>query len=414
MTTEPQLPSVASVSCRRRNPESAISGRVGLAFMSWYTDGWDHYLNRIRETSDGPETRDRLTDAVQTLRRNLGENWPLESKDSHHPILWELRLISGAVADGLLVIWGDSMSAVEGSKGFDGMLAKLRRRRGLESAIAELETAGRLASRGCRVEFEPETGLKKRPDLRCQCGKSEFLVEVKTLGAAPETSRATQTGVDILAACRSINPVGAIFKTLSKPHSEEVAGILAREAGRAISGNIAVEVDLDKVLKLYLVPDALPGSRRIREEWRRRHERTGALPRSSGWLSGPPHGVREEHRVRRRIGQFAGECQIPPEETGALFLTGPFLFQGADDAERFVDCIIEEIYQIRNVPAVVLVSGKTLGGHEETAITETQDFTFIRNKVYDMIHEDVVIVKNRFCESRFDHENLKHMLAAKT
>ena len=31
-----------------------------------------------------------------------------------------------------------------------------------------------------------------------------------------------------------------------------------------------------------------------------------------------------------------------------------------------------------------------------------------------MIHEDIVIVKNRFCESRFDHENLKHMLAAKT
>ena len=381
--------------------------------MSWYTDGWDHYLNRIKETAADPETRDRLTGAVRTLRRNLGEDWPLESKDIGHPILWELRMISGAVADGFLVLWGDSMSAVEEAKGFDGMLAKLRRRKGLESAIAEMETAGRLASRGCRVEFEPEVGRKKRPDLRCRCGKSEFLIEVKTLGMAPETSRATQTGVDIVAACRPIYPVGAIFKTLSKPHMEEVAGILARGAGRAATGNIPVEVILDKVLKLYLVPDGLPGCRMVREEWRRRQERAGALPRSSGLLSGPPHGVREEHRVRRRIGQFAGESQIPPEETGILFLTGPFLFQGADDVERFVDCMIEEVYKMGNIPAVVLVSSKILGGDEESTITETQDFTLIRNQVYDMIHEDIVIVKNRFCESRFDHENLKHLLAAK-
>ena len=160
--------------------------------MSDYTDDWDHYLELVKAAKASPEMKVRLTEAVQTLRRALGEDWPLKVQDSHHPILWSLRMISGAMSDGILVNWGGCVSALEMSKNFENLLTKLRLPTGSESSIAELEVAGRLAGNGCTVELEPEVG-GKRPDLRCRCGGPEFFVEVKTLNTAPDSWKAVKT-----------------------------------------------------------------------------------------------------------------------------------------------------------------------------------------------------------------------------
>ena len=78
--------------------------------------------------------------------------------------------------------------------------------------------------------------------------------------------------------------------------------------------------------------------------------------------------------------------------------------------ERFVDYMIEEVYALKNIPAVVLVSEKTFGD-VETQMIEREDFTFITNQVYEDIWEYVVIVKNRFCKLAFDHEKLKSIMS---
>lgn len=247
--------------------------------------------------------------------------------------------------------------------------------------------------------------------MRCRRGSLEFLVEVKTLATATETRKAIRTFSGVVAACHPILPVGVIFKTLSKPHLKEVTDRLAREASRAVSGRMPVEVHLNKVLKAYLVPDELPGATGLRAEWLRGQEAVGAVPQGSGWISGPPDNVREEYRARIRIDQFSKRRQIPPEELGVLVLTGGFFFGDADVAERFVDHIIEEVYELENVRAVVLVSHKAVGDTRETEIVDRKDFVYVRNHVYDYVGEDIVVVKNRFCKSGLDYGHLASLLA---
>ena len=373
-----------------------------------YSDSWDHYLHRVTTSKMDESQKERLTKAVHSLRRNLGEDWPTKSKDTPHTLLWSLRVISGSMSDGLLVIWGDSMAAVENVKGVESILAKIRRYDCFASSIAELEMAGRLAKKECNVEFEPKVGRKK-PDLLCMSDDSKFLIEVKTLATADETSKAIRTTTGVMGACRPVFPYGHIFKPLSEPHLEEVAVTLAREAKRATSSMIGVEVNIDKVLNVYLVPDGLPGRVEMYDEWQRNQEKIGTIPRGLSGLSGPSDNVRQEHRARIRIQQIARERQIPPEETGVIVITGPFRFWGIDDVEKFVDHMIEEVYALKNIPAVVLVSEKTFGDGEAKMI-ERKDFIFIINQIYEYIWEYVVIVKNRFCKLAFDYEKLKSLM----
>ena len=371
---------------------------------------WESHLNRIRVNVTDPEMRERLTGTVRIMMRHLGEDWPSKPKDDNL-LRWFLGNVSGAVSDYLLVIWGDAISAVEGAAGFERMVAKLRYPGRLESPISELEMAGRLAGRGCHIEFEPEVD-DKRPDLLCRSGGSEFFVEVKTLGTARRAAQATQTLVDVLAACRPISPAGRIFRILAGRDLEKTADVLKRKAYRAVSGNAPVEVYLPKVLKVYLVPDGLPNRARMIDEWLREQERTRMVSRGGGWMYGPPYHTSPERRVRDRINKLARERQIPPDKIGILAVKGSFLFADANAAKRPVGYIAEALRRTRNVPAVVLVSDKIFGGSEESTITDRRGFTFIRNSLHEMISEDVVIIKNPFCESEFYYQSLKRLLAA--
>ena len=130
-------------------------------------------------------------------------------------------------------------------------------------------------------------------------------------------------------------------------------------------------------------------------------------------MYGPPDNVSEVHRVRTRIDCFARERQIPLEYPGVLVITGHFLFGDADRVGHFVDSVIEKVYEMENIPAVVLISGSIVGDDEETTITDWRDFVFVRNKIYDSIQEEVVIIKNRFCKFSLDYGHLASLLAAK-
>lgn len=343
------------------------------------------------------------------MRRHLGEDWPSRA-NGDNLLRWSLGNVSGAVSDYLLAIWGDAISATEGSVGFERMVTKLRVHGRLESHMAELETAGRLAGHGCRVQFEPEVGCK-RPDLLCRCDGSEFLVEVKMLETAPQIQESVKTAVAVTAACSPMFPAGSIFRILSGLDLEKAAGALRRAADRAISDNAPQEVHLPKDLKVYLVPEGLPDRVRVINKWRGEQERVKATPRGwDGGVYGPPYRTREERRVRDRINKMAKERQIPPGETGVLVVKGPFLFADANAAKRPVAYITEALHRIRNVPAVVLVSDKILGGHGKSTVTDRHGFAFIHNRLHEMVYEDIVIIWNPYCEPGFDHDLLKRLL----
>lgn len=292
--------------------------------MPDHSDGWDRYLDHVRAAEATPEMKAQLMDAVLTLRRALGEDWPTMLQDSNHPILWSLRMISGTMGDGILVNWGCCVSALENAENFESLMDKLRRPDETGSAVAELEVAGQLASNGCAVELEPEVG-NKRPDMFCRCGDLEFFVEVKTLNTAPESWKALKTTTDVLAACGPISPAGIIFKTLAEPHLKEVAGVLAREAGRAVSGRVPVEVHLDKVLKMYLVPDELPNSTGLRAEWMRIQEEAGVMllggrhARSARQRKPGAQGQGQNQQIRPRRPDPAGTSRSAGHHRTLLF-----------------------------------------------------------------------------------------------
>lgn len=375
--------------------------------MSSYQDRWDHYLDSIGKIRGDKQQKDLLTKAVKTLRKHLGEDWPSEFGNANNELIWFLRMISSQTDNGFLIIWGDAMSAVEDANGFEGMLDKIRRPDRFRDSVAELEMASRLARNGCQIEFEPHVGSKK-PDLLCQNGKSQFFLEVKTLSVAAETAKAQKTIYAILDACRPISPIGEIYKSLSGSHLNEVTGILRQRTGHAVSSQTAVEVDVKNVLKLYLVPNGLPNRIEMCKEWRHRQVEARVMPQGSYGLLGPSDNVRPEYRVKIRINQFVKERQIPPEETGVLVLAGDFFFRGAGDIERFVNSIVEEVYELGNIPAVVLVTRRMFVG--ETKIEGKGDFVLIRNLPYKGIEEYIIIVKNRFYKKEFDYKNLESML----
>lgn len=371
---------------------------------------WESYLDRVDANVADLAMRRQLRKAVLTMRRHLGEDWPSRSNGDRNILRFFLGNVSGAVSDYLLVIWGDAISAVESVSGFDGMLAKLRGCGVLESTLVELEVAGRLAGRGARVELEPEAG-RKRPDLLCQYGGSEFFLEVKTLFTACKTRQAMETFMRITAACQPVQSVGRIFKILSGQDLEKAACILRKAAGMSIDHNVPIEVDMSKVLRVYLAPDRLAGRAERIEEWFGEQERMGVMQRTAGWMAGPPHHMTQERRARDRINKVARESQIPPDRTGVVVVRGPFLFADAGGAERSVTYITNGLARLRNVPAVVLVSDKTFGGSEESAVSEMPGFTFMRSRLHDMVYEDTVIIRNPFCKIGFDHESLKSVLA---
>ena len=372
-----------------------------------YSDDWIYYLTEIQSNTEiKDEHRKQLIKSVTALRNNLGEDWLSKSKDTNHPILWSIRTINGGSSDNLLSIWADSMSTLEKFPGFDKILDKIKKTDSFDSAISELEVASRLVKQGCKLKIEQEAGDKK-PDFFCKKGGSEFFVEVKTLATADETKKANKTSRQIIAACSPLFPAGIIFKPLSDPHLKDIESILREKTKHVIDKKTDFEVDIPNVLKLYLMSNETTERIEKYKKWYRKQEDLGILRKGNHGLLGPSDNVRQDYRVIIRIDKFAKKKQIPIDKMGILVLVGDFSFWSLD-VESFVNVIIEKVYDLNNIPAVVLISTKVFSDGESRVI-EKENFIFIDNYIYGDIKEEIVIVKNKFCKFKFDYNVLKNL-----
>lgn len=372
-----------------------------------YPDNWIYYLNAIQSNVEiEDKRRKQLVKSLIILRRNLGEDWLSKSKDMNHPILWSVRILSSGYADNLLSIWTDSMSILEGFSGFDKILSRIKKTDSFESAISELEVASRLVKYGCNLKIESEIKDKK-PDFFCKKDRCEFFVEVKTLATANETKKARKTSRQIIAACNPLFPTGIMLKPLSDPHLKEVESILREKTKYVVDKKTDAEVDIPNVLKLYLVSDE--SSERIEKyrRWHRKQEDLGIIPNGSGGLRGPPDNVKQDYRAIIRINKFAKKKQIPTDKIGILVLVGNFSFWSIN-VENFVDVIIEEVYGLSNIPAVILISTKAFSDGKSNVI-EKEHFVLINNYLHGNIKEEILIIKNRFCKFKFDYDILKNI-----
>ena len=97
---------------------------------------------------------------------------------------------------------------------------------------------------------------------------------------------------------------------------------------------------------------------------------------------------------------------------GILFIFGSFIVRDMD-VERFVDGIIEEVYELNNIPAVVLIGAKITTLSQDTPrVVEKEDYIDIDCYLAPHLKEKVLIVKNRFCRFPFDYDILTNMYTA--
>ena len=374
-----------------------------------YSDNWKYYINKVQTNIEiDDKRRKQFIKSLAVLRKNLGEDWLRKSKDTNHPILWSIRAMHGdASSDNLLSIWSNSITVLEGVSDFDKILNRVKKADSFESAASELEVGSRLASHGYMLKIEQKTAREKKPDFFCKKNKFEFFVEVKTLMTADETKRANKTSMQIMTACRPIFPAGIMLKPLSDPHLEEIQSILREKTEQAIKGKTDIEVDIPKILKLYLVADDAPDRVEKYKRWYSKQEEIGIIPKGSHGLMGPIDNTRQDYRAKIRINTFRREKQIPVDKLGILVLVGNFSFWSVN-VESFVDVIIEEVYELRNIPAVVLISTKIFSDRKPNVV-EKENFIYIDSYRYGDIKEEVVIVKNRFCKFKFDYDVLKNL-----
>lgn len=375
---------------------------------SIYSDDWEHYINEVQTNVEiDDKRRERLIKSLTVLRKNLGEDWLRKSKETNHPILWSIRTIHGkSSSDNLILIWSDAMATLKRFSGFDKILGNIKNAYSFGSAESELEMGDRLVRHGCTLKIEQKAGNKK-PDFFCKKGKFEFFVEVKTLATADETKKANKTSMQIMTACRPIFPVGIILKPLSDPHLEEIQTILREKTKQAVKKKTDIEVDIPKILKLYLMSDDAPDRIKKYKGWYKKQEELRIIPKGGHGLMGPIDNTRQDYRAKIRIKKFGREKQIPVDKIGILVLVGNFSFWNVN-VESFVDVIIEEVYELRNVPAVVLISTKIFSDGKPSMV-EKEDFIYIDSYRHGDIKEEIVIVKNRFCKFRFDYDILKNL-----
>ena len=96
---------------------------------------------------------------------------------------------------------------------------------------------------------------------------------------------------------------------------------------------------------------------------------------------------------------------------GMLFIVGNFWID-PKSVGVFVDRIIEAVYEIGHVPAVVIIDVKTqVLSPERSESVETENYVCIDHYPAPSIRERVLIIKNRFCRFPFDYGILKDMYA---
>jgi len=375
-----------------------------------YSIDWNDYVKQIESLKEIDENRrGNLAKSINTLRHFLGEKWLLSMRQTNHPILWSLRTISGGSSDFLLLLWANCFSSLENVRGFGKLLKRIGKEESFESAITELELASRLVTKGCSLEIEPVVG-NKHPDLLCKIYDNiEFLIEVKTSKTAKETKKANKTAREIMSACNPIFPAGIIFKPLSTPHLKKVKSILQEKTKIALEKKADEEVNIPNVLKIYLVSEEDQNRIKKYKDWYDKQGSLGIIPKGSHGLLGPSDGVRQEYRVRIRLDALQREKQIPAEKMGIIVIVSDFRFWTIEDVSEFVDVIIESVYELTNITAVILWSTKVIADGQ-TNVTEKEDFIFIENYLFGEIKEDIVIIKNRFCKMKFDYEVLKNLL----
>lgn len=376
-------------------------------------DNWDYFLSQIPQAEQIHKNRKQEIDKIiSKFEEIFGQGWWQYAATNQHPIFWRLNYALWNPDDHVLDELIDSLTKLQHVLGFDDLIKRAKRADQFDAVETEIKLGMRIIKKCSDIAFDQPLGNKK-PDIICTFENQQLLLEVKTLLTANETQKARKTAREILQSCLGIFPFGRVFKVLSDPHIEDVKLEVKRIAEEAIEQKIPRVINIPKVLKLLLIPDSVSNRPDIIKQWR--DDPIFFDESMKGQISGfhgPDDGVRSEHRIRIRLQQIKSEQQIPLDKLGVIIISSKdFFFLEDQTVSRFVDFVIESVYELRNIAAVVLYNNAVIVGETQPRKTENDDYIFLEKTLPDSSQEYMVIIKNKYCTFDFDYDILVRLLS---
>ena len=363
---------------------------------------WNDTIKKIKAKDADELCKKLLIKSVQVLKKELGDDW---SPDEKHPLLWRIEIIHVHPSGWAIPILAHGITKLKVLTGTRDIACRIKATKCYAGVEAELVTASMLAESGYELTYEAVSG-KKRPDFLCKKNGIEFLVEVKALEMSEREQRIDQTLLDVAAACSPMTPVGIIFECLTEPLTTEIKCRL-KKAAKLVTPALSQEVYEQGVLKIYLVHKDDPNRTRKYDEWCSKQKKMGRPHEMCGGLSHPNIDQTERCRIKNRIHKIMQNRQIPDDRVGVPFIFSRFIVAD-QDIEEFANDIIKTVHRHPNILAVVLIGAIILvHPQEQTSITEEKNYIKIDHILAPGLKEQVLILRNEFCNSLFDYNLLK-------
>jgi hypothetical protein len=258
-------------------------------------------------------------------------------------------------------------------------------------AESEVAFAGRLLSLGAKV-YPAEKSGRRTTDFRIVIEGNEAFVEVANVRDSFEQRWVTRTFDEISNhQLRMMNEYpqlscgGAIHRVLSKPHLSQVKKEISDAFERVNAGEEAVKISQDGVFEF----DIFKPSARDKD------------PRLRVGLQGPnfePAGV---SRIASKI--FEEARQLPRDKPGFVALYDQNLtlwslgFDGSTTSSQVWSEACEATYDSSRVAGALLVATHQ-GARAEKDVQLFQEYRIVTRTRYENLHEDYLLIPNRFSE----------------
>ena len=367
---------------------------------------WDYYYSIVRSSGYlARSQKERAIKSLDVLRKSFGNDWLFWAVKNNHPIFWDLR---GIEADGNLsniLTLGNAISRLKNVKGFVSLFWKLKKNKDFYSTFTELEVAFELRKKKASIVLEPQINGKK-PDILCEYRGKQVLFEVKSLGQAKNTLKATIT-VSTLSSHRDIpiHPCGKVFKIMEGNELQDTKNEVSRVCNTSIKTNSPSECHIPGKVKFYFVPEGVKNRVEIYQKWCDKQDffDGGSRGRKGGLLY-PNDNVSQEKRVLTRLSRIKKEKQLPENKPGIVFFEShQFYFFIKENIEKMVGVLRNNGDKIRNIVAIVLES-KVIGDEirEKKLVKEKNDHVLITSYPFGILQKDTLIIKNPFSNFEMD------------
>ncbi len=347
---------------------------------------WRAIATSIREERDelDDELRAQALDALNVLRKEFDEDWPLRFFGS------EARAASfignnAAWTSKMIVVLARDIEAAKAAPGWPVVRRGLMEPNSADPALLQVELGARALSRGLQISFEPPGRKSRRADLRIQGETAAVNVECTSIQAFPDASDEASRVSWALCPMIRIGDLGLhVGGWATGPFDDDELTDLAAQAMEfyesCSSANEPDEFRIPGALYLWATPINHPNAQTFIDA------HGGKITFSVGFQHDPLA------RLMATINRKARSGQLRADEPSLLVIE-PSRLLSRVHIGRIRAGVRQAVEPYAHINAVVLVH-RFLGTGPDTDLDLGQeDFATVRT-LYRPIQENVVVVRN--------------------